>query len=108
VATDLSSAQWHQNINDSQWEIAVKSIEMGGQTLVEKDQHRITRARVSASEKGIALPYSKFQDIQRMLDYFSIDYDCDDNGSDGKSICWHTSSCGDIGQIFITVTNFLD
>jgi len=41
-----------------------------------------------------------------MLDYFSIEYDCDDNGSDGKSICWHSYSCGDIGQEFITISNF--
>lgn len=97
MVKDLNSAQWHQNINETQWVIGIKNVMMGDYTLVEKDQHNTTRARVSASETGIVLPYSKFQDIQNMLDYFSIEYDCDDNGNDGKSICWHTSSCGDIG-----------
>ncbi len=76
---------------------------MGTYALLELNDHKTIRARISASEVGIALPYSKFQDIQNMLDFFSIEYDCDDNGSDGKSICWHTSSCGDIGQEFISV-----
>jgi hypothetical protein len=79
---------------------------MGHHTLAEKPNHKTLRARISASEEGIALPYSKFQDIQNMLDSFSIDYDCDDNGSDGKSICWHTSGCGDIGQEFLTISDF--
>ena len=41
-----------------------------------------------------------------MFDSFSIEYDCDDNGSQGKSICWHTSSCGDIGQEFLSISDF--
>jgi len=63
--------QWFPNpmTNGSQWEISIKSLALDEFNVVQKPKNGNLRARISASESGIALPYSNFTQITALLDY---------------------------------------
>ncbi len=63
IVRDLNNVQWLQSSNETQWEITLSRVDVGGYTLALLDQNQGLKARISASEPGIVLPYSRFKDI---------------------------------------------